>query len=141
MSTATVLPHVTATFNAITIGFLLAGFLLIRGGRREAHRAAMLGALTSSALFLVFYLIYHFTAPIFVFKGQGWVRPFYYTVMISHILLAMAVTPMVLMTAWRGWRGRFERHRPLARWTLPLWLYVSVSGLVVYVMLYHMTWA
>lgn len=141
MSTATVLPHVTATLNAVTIGFLMVGFVFIRRGNREAHRAAMFAAVTSSALFLAAYLTYHFTAPIFVFKGQGWVRPVYYTLMISHIVLAMAVTPMALLTFYRGVRGRFERHRPLARWTLPLWLYVSLSGIVVYVMLYHMTWA
>jgi uncharacterized membrane protein YozB (DUF420 family) len=94
-----------------------------------------------SVLFLIAYLTYHFTQPIVVFRGQGWVRPVYYALMISHVVLAMVVTPMVLLTFVRGLRGRFERHRPLARWTLPLWLYVSVTGIVVYIMLYHMTWA
>ena len=141
MSTATVLPHVTAALNATTVGFAAAGYVLIRRGNRQAHRVAMIGAVTCSALFLIAYLTYHFTAPIFVFKGQGWVRPVYYTLMISHIVLAIVVTPMVLLTFARGLRGRFDRHRPLARWTLPLWLYVSITGIAVYVMLYHMTWA
>lgn len=141
MSSATVLPHVTATLNAVTIGFLLLGLFFIHRGNRSAHCAAMVGAMIASALFLAAYLVYHVTAPISVFRGQGWIRPVYYTIMVSHILLAMAVTPLALLTFVRGWRGRFDRHRPLARWTLPLWLYVSVTGIVVYVMLYHMTWA
>lgn len=141
MSSAALLPHVTATLNAVTIGCLLLGLFFIHHGNRPAHRAAMIGAMTASALFLAVYVVYHVTAPIFVFRGQGWVRPVYYTIMVSHILLAMAVAPLALLTFLRGWRGRFDRHRSLARWTLPLWLYVSLTGIVVYVMLYHMTWA
>jgi uncharacterized membrane protein YozB (DUF420 family) len=141
MSSASILPHVTATLNAATVVFAAAGFAFIRSGHRQAHRAAMIGAVAMSVLFLIAYLTYHFTQPIFVFRGQGWVRPVYYALMISHVVLAMVVTPMVLLTFVRGLRGRFERHRPLARWTLPLWLYVSVTGIVVYIMLYHMTWA
>lgn len=141
MNTATVLPHVTAGLNAVTALFLVAGFAFIRRRDRAAHRAAMLGAVGASALFLVAYLTYHFTAPIFVFQGQGAVRPVYYALLVSHVLFAAVATPMVLLTLARGLLGRFEVHRGLARWTLPVWLYSSVSGLAVYVMLYQMTWA
>ena len=101
----------------------------------------MLAAVGSSALFLVFYLIYHFTAPIFVFQGQGAVRPVYYFLLITHVILAAAVTPFVLLTLARALRGRFETHRGMARWTLPVWLYVSLTGIAVYVMLYQINWA
>ncbi len=141
MNTATVLPHVTASLNAVTLCLLVAGFALIRSERREAHRAAMIAAVGTSTLFLAFYLLYHFTAPIFKFQGQGAVRPVYYFFLITHVILAAAVTPMVLLTFARGLRGRLQLHRGLARWTFPLWVYVSVSGLVVYVMLYQMSWA
>ncbi len=141
MNTAAVLPHVTASLNALTMLFLLAGFLQIRKGNRAGHRAAMLAAVSSSALFLVFYLIYHFTAPIFVFQGQGAIRPVYYFLLITHVILAAAVTPLVLLTLVRALRGRFETHRGMARWTLPVWLYVSLTGIAVYVMLYQINWA
>ncbi|MGE5505509.1 MAG: DUF420 domain-containing protein [Actinomycetota bacterium] len=137
MSTATVLPHVTAFLNAAGLACLLAGFTFIRMGRRDLHRKAMLAAVGTSALFLAFYLLYHFTAPIFVFRGTGAVRPVYYVLLISHVVLAALVAPAVLVTLRRALAGRFEPHRGLARWTLPVWLYVSVSGIVVYAMLYH----
>ncbi|EKV28421.1 hypothetical protein C882_0995 [Caenispirillum salinarum AK4] len=137
MDTATTLPHVNATLNAITIVFLVAAFWLIKQKRIEAHRKAMLGALTVSALFLASYLVYHFTAPIFVFRGEGLVRPFYYALLISHVILAALATPLILVTAWRGLRRTDARHRALARWTWPVWMYVSVSGVAVYAMLYH----
>ena len=138
MNTATTLPHVTAALNAVALAFLLTGFVHVRNGRREQHRNAMLGAVAASGLFLVFYIVYHFTAPIFVFRGTGAVRPFYYALLISHVALAAVVAPMVALTLWRGLRGAFSRHKGLARWTLPLWTYVSVSGIVVYTMLYHL---
>lgn len=141
MDTATVLPHVTAALNALTMLFLLVGFFHIRNGNRDAHRAAMIAAVASSALFLAFYLLYHFTAPIFVFRGQGAIRPVYYFMLVTHVVLAAAVTPMVLLTLARALRGRFEPHRGMARWTLPVWLYVSVTGIAVYVMLYQIEWA
>ncbi|WP_404385767.1 DUF420 domain-containing protein [Caenispirillum salinarum] len=137
MDTATTLPHVNATLNAITIVFLIAAFWLIKQKRIEAHRRAMLGALTVSALFLASYLVYHFTAPIFVFRGEGLVRPFYYALLISHVILAALATPLILVTAWRGLKRTDARHRALARWTWPVWMYVSVSGVAVYAMLYH----
>lgn len=141
MSTATVLPHVTAALNAATVALLLTGLFHIRRQNRQAHRAAMIGAVATSALFLAFYLLYHFTAPIFVFRGEGAVRPVYYFFLITHVILAALVAPMVLLTFVRGLRGRFEIHRGLARWTLPVWLYVSATGLLVYVMLYQIDWA
>lgn len=137
MTAATILPHVTASLNALALVLLLAGFALVRSGRRAQHRVAMLSAVTVSALFLVAYVTYHLTAPIFVFQGQGWVRPAYYTLLISHVVLAAAVAPMIVVTVWRGLKGRIDIHRGLARWTLPVWIYVSASGVAVYALLYH----
>lgn len=138
MNTAALLPHVTAALNAVALALLLCGFALIRSGRRDTHRKVMLAAVAASGLFLLVYLVYHATAPIFVFRGQGPVRPFYYALLISHVVLAAAVTPLIALTLWRALTGRFEVHRGLARWTLPIWLYVSVSGIAVYAMLYHL---
>lgn len=137
MDTAAVLPHITAGLNATALVLLLTGFVLIRGGRRDLHRKVMLAAVAASGLFLVFYLIYHATAPIFVFRGTGLARPVYYTLLITHVVLAAVVTPMIGVTVWRAVTGRFEPHRGLARWTLPIWLYVSVTGVLVYAFLYH----
>ncbi len=138
MDTASTLPHVNAALNAVTTVLLVIGLTMARAGRADVHRPVMAAALVTSAIFLVSYVIYHLTAPIFVFAGQGWVRPAYYAILISHVILAAAVTPMIAVTAWRGMRGTIERHRPLARWTMPIWLYVSVTGVVIYVMLYHL---
>lgn len=140
MSSAALLPHVTASLNALSLLLLLAGFALIRRQRHRAHRAVMLAAVGASALFLAVYLVYHATAPIFRFEGQGAVRPFYYGLLISHVILAAAVTPLIGLTLWRALAGRLAGHRGLARWTLPVWLYVSLSGIAVYVMLYHVRW-
>lgn len=137
MTAASTLPHVTAALNAVSLGFLLAGFTFIRLGRKEWHKRAMLGAVAASALFLGFYLAYHFAAPIFVFRGSGIARPIYYTLLISHVVLAALVTPMVAITLWRAVKGDFTAHPRIARWTLPIWGYVSVTGIVVYLMLYH----
>ena len=138
MTAANTLPHVTAFLNLLTVGFLLLAFSRIKAGNRVGHRQAMLGAIGVSFVFLVVYIAYHFMAPIFVFAGQGWVRPFYYFLLISHVLLAIVAAPLVLMTLYRGWKGDFSRHKKIARLTFPLWLYVSASGIVVYVMLYHL---
>lgn len=136
MTTATILPHVTASLNALALCFLIAAYTFIRQGRRELHKRAMLGAVATSGLFLGFYLLYHFTAPIFVFRGTGIVRPIYYALLISHVILAAAVTPMIGMTIIKAARGNFIDHRRVARWTYPVWVYVSVTGIVVYLMLY-----
>lgn len=138
MNAAAILPHVTASLNALALTLVLIGFVLIRRGRRDWHRRAMLAAAVTSALFLLAYVAYHLMAPIFVFRGQGLIRPIYYSLLITHVVLAVLVTPMVLLTLHRGLAGRFDAHRSLARWTWPLWVFVSASGLVVYAMLYHL---
>ena len=97
----------------------------------------MISAMAVSAVFLVCYVIYHFTAPIFVFPGTGWTVSAYYTLLISHVILATIVAPMVATTAWRALNGSFHRHKAIARWTLPIWLYVTVTGVVIYAILYH----
>ncbi len=137
MTTAAVLPHVNAVLNAISTILLIVGYILIRSGRRHAHRKVMIAALSVSAVFLVSYLIYHFTAPIFVFPGAGWTVPAYYALLISHVILATLATPLVAMTAYRAFTGAFDRHRAIARWTIGVWLYVTITGLVIYWILYH----
>ncbi len=137
MTAANTLPHVTAGLNALALCFLATGFVFIRSGRKDLHKRAMLGAVATSALFLGFYILYHFAAPIFVFRGSGMARPIYYTLLISHVVLAALVTPLIALTLMRALKGNFETHPIIARWTLPVWLYVSVTGIVVYLMLYH----
>ncbi|NKB44270.1 MAG: DUF420 domain-containing protein [Alphaproteobacteria bacterium] len=137
MTTAEVLPHINAVLNSISTVLLLIGFVLIKAGRKEAHRKVMTSAIGVSAVFLVSYLTYHFTAPIFVFPGTGWAVPAYYTLLISHVILATVVAPMVVVTAWRAFHGEFDRHKAIARWTWPVWMFVSISGVAVYAILYH----
>ncbi|MDG2244256.1 MAG: DUF420 domain-containing protein [Rhodospirillaceae bacterium] len=137
MTTANVLPHINAVLNSIATVLLLIGFVLIKSGRKEAHRTIMTAAIVVSAVFLVSYLTYHFTAPIFVFPGTGWAVPAYYTLLVSHVVLATVVSPMVVVTAWRAFHGDFDRHKVIARWTWPVWMFVSVSGVAVYAILYH----
>lgn len=137
MSTATVLPHVNAILNAVSTILLIIGFVLIRSGRREQHRKVMIAALIVSAVFLASYLTYHFTAPIFVFPGTGWTIPVYYALLISHVILAIVATPLVIVTAARALKGTFERHRAVARWTIWIWLYVTITGVMIYAILYH----
>lgn len=137
MIDSTSLPHITAALNASALVFMLAGFVFIRLGRRDLHKPAMLAAVATSGLFLGFYLLYHFTAPIFVFRGEGAVRPVYYALLISHVILAVVVTPLVATALYRALRGDSIAHLRVVRWTFPIWLYVSVTGIVVYAMLYH----
>jgi uncharacterized membrane protein YozB (DUF420 family) len=132
------LPTLNACLNATTAGLLLVGWRLIRGGRRSQHRAAMLAALATSALFLVSYLAYHFQVGSVRFTRGGWLRSLYLAVLLSHTVLAAAIVPLALVTARRALGGRFDRHRAIARYTLPIWLWVSVSGVVVYWMLYRL---
>ena len=127
-----------ATLNAIAAILLVIGYRLIRLGRREQHRRVMLAAFATSALFLVSYVVYHANAGSRPFAGQGAIRVVYFTILISHVVLAAAILPMALVTLNYALRERFERHVPIARWTLPVWLYVSVTGVVVYLMLYRM---
>jgi uncharacterized membrane protein YozB (DUF420 family) len=132
------LPAVNATLNAIAAVLLVCGYVMIRRGRIETHRKFMLAAFGTSALFLVSYLVYHANIGSRPFTGQGPIRVVYYTILLTHVVLAAAILPMALITLTHALRARFERHVPIARWTLPIWLYVSVTGVVVYVMLYQM---
>jgi len=137
MTATEILPHLNAALNTVSTILLIAGFVMIRSGRREAHKKFMISAIIVSSIFLISYLIYHFSAPIFVFPGTGWTVLAYYALLISHVLLATIVTPMVLITAWRALHGAFDRHKAIARWTLPIWLYVTVTGVMIYAILYH----
>ncbi|MBI2467035.1 MAG: DUF420 domain-containing protein [Candidatus Rokubacteria bacterium] len=133
-----VLPMLNALLNGTSATLLTAGFLFIRRKRVAAHRACMLSAFGVSTLFLVSYLVYHAQAGSVPFHGKGWIRPVYFTLLLSHIVLAAAIVPLALTTIYRAWTERFDRHRRIARWTLPIWLYVSVTGVLVYWMLYHL---
>jgi putative membrane protein len=132
------LPALNATLNAIAAVLLVTGYVLIRRGRIRQHRRVMLAAFTTSALFLVSYVTYHANAGSRPFAGQGPIRIVYFGILISHVILAAAILPLALITLTHGLRERFDRHVPIARWTLPIWLYVSVTGVVVYWMLYQM---
>jgi putative membrane protein len=134
----TTLPLVNATLNGIATVLLVAGYFLIKRGEREAHRAAMVAAFATSVLFLVSYLVYHAHAGSRPFTGQGPIRVVYFTILISHIILAALIPPLAAVTLWLAYRGRFDRHVRIARWTLPMWLYVSVTGIAVYWMLYQL---
>jgi len=134
------LPAVNATLNALAALLLIIGFVLIRNRRWVAHRNVMVAALVCSTLFLTSYLIYHSQVGSVHFPGTGTARVVYFTVLISHTLLAATVPVLAGITVTRAFRRRFDRHRALARWTLPIWLYVSVTGVVVYLMLYQMRW-
>jgi len=132
------LPTVNATLNAISAALLIAGYCLIRRGKRDAHQRVMLMAFGSSVLFLISYLVYHYHAGSVRFQGTGMVRTLYFSILLTHTVLAAAVPPLAVITLSRALRSRFDRHRAIARWTLPIWLYVSVTGVVVYWMLYRM---
>lgn len=132
------LPAVNATLNAIAAICLIAGYAQIRRGRRELHKRCMLAALTASAIFLVCYVIYHVNTGSRPFPGQGVIRVVYFSILITHVILAVTILPLALMTAARGLTAQYDRHVRIARWTLPLWLYVSVTGVAIYLMLYQL---
>ena len=134
------LPALNATLNGMAGILLLIGFLLIRSRHITLHRRFMIGAFIMSALFLVSYVVYHAQVGSVRFTRQGFVRPLYFTILITHVTLAAAVLPLAIVTLTRGLNGRFQAHRTIARWTLPIWLYVSVTGVLVYVLLYQPTW-
>jgi uncharacterized membrane protein YozB (DUF420 family) len=134
------LPAVNATLNALAGVLLLTGFVLIRAGRRQQHRNVMLAAFATSSLFLVSYVIYHAQVGSVPFTRQGFVRPLYFGILITHVTLAASVLPLAIITLTRGLKGRFSQHRRIAKWTFPIWLYVSVTGVLVYVLLYQPTW-
>jgi uncharacterized membrane protein YozB (DUF420 family) len=130
------LPAVNASLNALAAIFLVLGFLFIHSGKIRRHRFCMIAAFVCSCVFLSLYLFFHFRAGVIRFGGQGWIRPVYFTLLISHTTLAVVIVPLVLITLTRGLKSRFAEHRAIARWTFPLWLYVSVTGVVVYWLLY-----
>lgn len=132
------LPTLNATLNAIAAVLLTAGWILVRRGHKNAHRGVMIAALVCSAAFLTSYLVYHYQVGSVRFQGTGLVRTVYFTVLISHTVLAAAVPVLAVITVVRAVKGRFKKHRAIGRWTLPIWLYVSVTGVVVYWMLYRM---
>ena len=134
------LPAVNATLNAISGVLLFAGYLLIRARRIDLHRRCMIAAFTTSSLFLVCYVIYHAQVGSVGFTRQGFVRPLYFSILITHVVLAAAVLPLAIVTLSRGLQARYPKHRAIARWTFPIWLYVSVTGVLVYVLLYQPTW-
>ena len=138
MPTLESLPTLNAILNAVAAAFLLLGWVLIRRGRMRAHRAAMLAALACSVAFLTSYLIYHFQVGSVRFQGTGAIRTVYLTILLTHTVLAAAVPVLAAITLTRALRRQFPRHRAIARWTLPIWLYVSVTGVVVYWMLYRL---
>jgi len=132
------LPALNATLNGLAAIFLTAGYVLIRRGRADLHKRCMLAALTTSAVFLTSYVVYHLNTGSRPFPGQGAIRVVYLTILFTHVVLAAAILPMALITATRGLKGQFALHVRIARWTLPVWLYVSVTGVVIYLMLYQM---
>ena len=134
------LPTVNAALNGSCTILLTAGYLFIRRKKVSAHRLCMTGAFALSVLFLISYLTYHFFHGTTRFQAQGWIRPVYLAILASHTVLAVAIVPLVIRTLYLALNSRFEAHERIARWTLPLWLYVSVTGVVVYWMLYRVRW-
>lgn len=132
-----IFPVIDATLNGTCAVLLVSARTMIKRGRMAMHRALMLAALATSALFLTSYLYYHAHVGTVRFQGHGWSRPVYFSILISHTILAAAIVPLVIITLSRALRERFDRHRAIARWTYPVWLYVSVTGVLIYLMLYH----
>jgi putative membrane protein len=130
-----------AALNAILNGtsavLLVAGYAAIRAGKMQVHKRFMMSAFWVSTAFLISYLIYHYRVGHVAFQGQGWIRPVYFVLLTSHTILAVMIVPMILVTIRRAWMERFDKHKLIARWTLPLWLYVSVTGVIVYLMVYQ----
>ena len=134
------LPAVNATLNAISGVLLMAGYLLMRARRIDWHRRVMVAAFATSSLFLASYLFYHSQVGSVRFTRQGLVRPLYFTILVTHVTLAAVTLPLAIVTLSRGLKARYSKHRAIARWTLPIWLYVSVTGVLVYVLLYQPSW-
>jgi len=131
-------PAFNATLNGISAVLLAGGYAAIRAGKRDVHKVFMISAFTASTIFLVSYVVYHLRVKqLVLFQGQGWIRPVYFTLLISHTILAVVIVPLILITLRRAWLEKFDQHRLIARWTLPLWLYVSVTGVIVYLMVYQ----
>ena len=134
----TIFPAINATLNGTSAVLLVIGRAMIARGRVATHRAFMVTAFITSTLFLISYLYYHAHVGSVHFRGTGWSRPLYFTILTSHTILAIVIVPMILITLSRALKQRYPQHRRIARWTFPLWLYVSVTGVVIYVMLYHL---
>jgi uncharacterized membrane protein YozB (DUF420 family) len=126
-----------ASLNGTSAILLACGYVAIRSGKIAVHKAFMISAFAVSSVFLVSYLLYHYRVGHVAFQGQGWIRPVYFVLLTTHTILAVVIVPMILVTLRRAWIGRFDRHRVIARWTLPLWFYVSVTGVIVYLMVYQ----
>ncbi|HWZ81572.1 MAG TPA: DUF420 domain-containing protein [Terriglobales bacterium] len=139
MTDYSIFPVINATLNGCSAILLVIGRVLISRGKIAAHRLVMLAAFTTSSLFLVSYVYYHWPhhGGIVYFRGTGWSRPVYFTILTSHTILAIIIVPMVLVTLSRALRQRFDQHRAIARWTFPIWLYVSVTGVLIYLMLFR----
>ena len=137
MTDYSIFPTINASLNGASAVLLVAAHGMIKRGRLNAHRALMLAAVATSTLFLISYLYYHAHVGSYHFRGHGWSRPLYFTILTSHTILAVTIVPLVIITLSRALRERFDRHRAIARWTYPLWLYVSVTGVVIYFMLYR----
>ena len=132
------LPHINAGLNATSAALLASGYYFIRRRRVTAHLRCMVAALVVSLVFLASYLVYHFNHGSTRFAGKGTIRPVYFTILLTHTVLAVVIVPLVVLTVARAWRGQFDRHSRVARWTLPLWAYVSVTGVLVYLLLYQL---
>jgi uncharacterized membrane protein YozB (DUF420 family) len=131
-------PALNASLNGISALLLAGGYAAIRAGKRDVHKVFMVSAFTVSTIFLVSYLVYHLRVKqLVLFQGQGWIRPVYFTLLTSHTILAIVIVPMILITLRRAWLEKFDKHRVIARWTLPLWFYVCVTGVIVYLMVYQ----
>src|SRR3974390_2855207 len=125
-----------ATLNGTSAALLALAYGAIRSGKRDLHKKLMVSAFAVSTLFLLSYLVYHYRVGHVRFQGQGWIRPVYFALLISHTILAIVIVPMILVTLRRAWLQKFDKHRLIARWTWPLWMYVSVTGVIVYLMVY-----
>jgi len=131
-------PALNACLNATSALLLAGGYAAIRAGKRDVHKRFMVSAFWVSVIFLVSYVIYHIRVKqVVLFQGQGWIRPVYFALLLSHTILAIVIVPMILVTLRRAWMERFDKHRVIARWTLPLWFYVCVTGVIVYLMVYQ----
>jgi len=126
-----------ASLNGISAVLLAGGYAAIRAGKRDVHKYFMVSAFGVSTVFLASYLVYHYRVGHVVFLGQGWIRPVYFALLLSHTVLAIVIVPLILITLRRAWLEKFDKHRIIARWTLPLWFYVCVTGVIVYLMLYQ----
>ena len=133
-----VLPTINAILNSTSAILLVTGHHYIKQGKTATHKKCMIGALSVSFLFLISYLTYHYFHGTTHFPGEGWIRPVYFTILTSHTILAAAIVPLAIITLRRGLKGTYDKHKRIARWTYPIWLYVSVTGVVIYLMLYQL---